>query len=297
MANIKCILGTVVLFLFYTWTDAMALRNSTDEQQELKTSESLELNRKDLVGDHSNTMTASNCMYFFTCADVTGDKDAFRRVRRNADPCVHTHCKWPRSSNGNVYVPVQFDDSLTLEQKWFVYNVMQTFKQSTCVRFILRKNQNDYIHIKPADSCSSRVGRQGGVQILKLDPEFCFTVNAVQHELLHALGFHHEQSRSDRDQHIDVNWDNINYKNWHNFVKRNTDNLRTPYDYNSVMHYEQLAGSNNGEPSLVAKPVSDVEFGTATEMSQTDIDRVNRLYCTRPSRTIRFGNNRFGSIL
>lgn len=58
-------------------------------------------------------------------------------------------------------------------------------------------------------SCYSWVGRQGGSQVVSLSRSGCLYHNTVQHELLHALGFNHEQTRSDRDNHIRVLWENI----------------------------------------------------------------------------------------
>lgn len=53
------------------------------------------------------------------------------------------------------------------------------------------------------------MGRQGGGQIVSLSRQGCLYHSTVQHELLHALGFNHEQTRSDRDNHIRVVWENI----------------------------------------------------------------------------------------
>lgn len=56
-------------------------------------------------------------------------------------------------------------------------------------------------------SCASFVGCQGGAQPVYMTDE-CSTGNLC-HEILHALGLHHEHTRRDRDQYVSVQWENI----------------------------------------------------------------------------------------
>uniref|UniRef100_UPI0009B338E1 high choriolytic enzyme 1-like n=1 Tax=Monopterus albus TaxID=43700 RepID=UPI0009B338E1 len=124
----------------------------------------------------------------------------------------------------------------------------------------------------------SYLGRLGGIQPVSLQKNGCVYYNMVQHETLHALGFHHEHVRSDRDSYININSQNIQPGTEGNFVKIATNNLGTPYDFYSVLHVNNYYFSRNGYPTLTAKSNPNALLGFATQMSYYDIARVNRLY-------------------
>lgn len=56
--------------------------------------------------------------------------------------------------------------------------------------------------------CFSSVGDQQTGQILSLGPG-CDHKAVIEHELLHAVGFYHEQSRTDRDDYVDIWLDQV----------------------------------------------------------------------------------------
>uniref|UniRef100_A0A8C6WEU4 Metalloendopeptidase n=1 Tax=Neogobius melanostomus TaxID=47308 RepID=A0A8C6WEU4_9GOBI len=256
MVNVKCILGTVVLSIFSVWTEAAVLRTPSPLHEWTETLELSNLGR--------------------------GHSGAFRRVRRNVPCSLKTSGKWPRSKDGNVYVPYFIDDNFSSEAKAAFVLGLVLFHLSTCIRFMVRTNELDYLLIQPSHRCRSFVGYQGGAQTVTLKFPDCFEISTIQHELLHALGFHHEHNRWDRDRHIRVLWKNIRRRDKCEFKKRLTLNQGTPYDYDSVMHYSRLLGSKNGLPTMEAVE-GRAEFGTATEMSQSDIERVNSVYCSNAS--------------
>lgn len=206
--------------------------------------------------------------------DIAYDSES----ERNADPCTSSGCMWPKSSDGKVYVPYVIAGHYSSRERSIIERGLTSFTESTCIRFVQRSNQRDYINIQSDSGCYSYVGRRGYSQTVSLDRQGCLYHSTVQHELLHALGFNHEQCRSDRDQYIKVLWQNIQ-KGWeYAFDKINTLNQNTPYDYNSVMQYHKYAFSGNSRPTMEPIPNANVEFGTATQMSKNDILRVNRLY-------------------
>ncbi len=86
--------------------------------------------------------------------------------------------------------------------------------------------KEDYLHIhhsKKRPGCWSYIGRRGGRQTLSLRPPdhrpdggggdcncLC-DVGRVLHETMHALGFYHEHTRPDRDDHIRIVEENVEW--------------------------------------------------------------------------------------
>ncbi|ROL40896.1 High choriolytic enzyme 1 [Anabarilius grahami] len=160
-----------------------------------------------------------------------------------------------------------------------IANAMSAFHAKTCIRFVARSSQTDYISIENNDGCFSSLGRTGGKQVVSLNRQGCVYNGIVQHELNHALGFYHEQTRSDRDQYVKINWENMSPDMAYNFQKQNTNNQNTPYDYGSIMHYGKTAFSTQpGLETITPIPDATVEIGQRQELSNIDILRINKLY-------------------
>uniref|UniRef100_A0A3B4AWY7 Metalloendopeptidase n=1 Tax=Periophthalmus magnuspinnatus TaxID=409849 RepID=A0A3B4AWY7_9GOBI len=204
---------------------------------------------------------------------------------QNADPCTARGCLWPKATDGNVYVPYRISNQYSQRETNTIIDGLRSFAQSTCVRFTpLDRGFNEFLAcfaplpLSLSGRCFSFVGRRGGAQVVSLARQGCVFQSTIQHELLHALGFDHEQSRSDRDTHIRILLENVIRGMEFNFRKIQTRNLGTPYDYNSVMHYGRFAFSSNRQPTIVPIPDANVAIGRATQMSPNDILRINRLY-------------------
>ena len=75
--------------------------------------------------------------------------------------------------------------------------------------------------------------KTSGAQDLSIALPGCVTQNIVIHELLHAVGFAHEQTRPDRDQFVTINWGNVQSGTENNFRLYSTSDVSTlnkPYD-------------------------------------------------------------------
>ncbi|XP_071974792.1 low choriolytic enzyme-like [Engystomops pustulosus] len=198
---------------------------------------------------------------------------------RNAVICRGKSCLWSKAINGLVHVPYTLSGNYTLEEKTLIQAAMEEVAVLTCVRFSPRHGESSYLRIRPYDGCWSYVGRVGGPQDLSLMTPGCLHWGIIQHELLHSLGFQHEQCRSDRDKYIRINWGNINQDKERNFYKMSTQNLGVPYDYLSVLHYGKFAFANNaGKPTLEPTGNPHTMIGQRVGLSSLDVAKINKLY-------------------
>ncbi|XP_024151996.1 high choriolytic enzyme 2-like [Oryzias melastigma] len=208
--------------------------------------------------------------------------DLVAPTSRNAMKCWSNSCFWRKASNGLVMIPYVIGREYTPREVATIEGAMRAFSGRTCIRFVRRTNEYDFISVVSRNGCYSELGRKGGQQELSLNKRGCMYGGIVQHELNHALGFQHEQTRSDRDGYVRINWQNIIPASAYNFNKHDTNNLNTPYDYSSIMHYGRDAFSiAYGRDSITPIPNPNVPIGQRNGMSRWDITRINVLYNCR----------------
>jgi len=177
-------------------------------------------------------------------------------------------------------VPYVISSSFSSTERNVIMGAFAAYHQKTCIKFVARTTQSKYINIIKSSGCWSYVGTTGGAQSVSIG-NGCAYHYIVFHELMHAVGFYHEQSRYDRDTYVTVNYANIRSGRSHNFNKYTSSQVQTlgePYDYASVMHYSKYAFSSNGQPTIQAKDNPSRTLGNRVGPTQIDINKLNKLY-------------------
>ncbi|XP_068602031.1 hatching enzyme 1.2 [Brachionichthys hirsutus] len=197
---------------------------------------------------------------------------------RRSKVCFARSCLWSKSVDGHIYVAYRLSPNYSEMEAKMIKKGMENIEDGTCVRFVPRTHQRDYIDIQSKSGCWSYLGARGGRQTVSLQSPACLRTGVISHEFMHALGFVHEQSRFDRDNYVTVMWPNIWRDRLRNFEKFKTENLDLPYDYGSIMHFGMYAYSQDGEPTIVPKSSKSIKLGQASSLSHIDKLKINKLY-------------------
>jgi len=198
----------------------------------------------------------------------------------------------------NSIVPFVILDGFSDAEMTIIINAMNHIASGTNVCFKRRTSEVNYIKFKKYtrsqlgfDGGSSQLGRctvclDG--QEIKLTSGG-LTDRVVRHEICHALGLLHEQSREDRNNFVEILNSNIQSGFEHNFnqgIYTSTD--IGSYDFASIMHYRSNAFGKvvNEVTSQTIKKKSnpsDQNFGTTSVLSSGDKAGINSMHPSNPS--------------
>ncbi len=133
------------------------------------------------------------------------------------------------------------------------------------------------------------------------------------HELGHVIGFWHEQSRPDRDDHITINYGNVYRCKClssdalaldvylmiisfilalrYNFdiVREQTNNYGEPYDFNSIMHYPFNAFAiDRRQNTIFPKDRRMYAAKPYKKLSESDVIQTKRMYQCNSKCRVRY---------
>ncbi|MGB7785637.1 MAG: M12 family metallopeptidase [Salinimicrobium sp.] len=180
---------------------------------------------------------------------------------------------WP---NNTVYYAIDSN----LDNKARVSDAIAHWEANTNIKFVERSSQSNYVYFTTGSGCSSYIGMTGGKQDITLATS-CSTGNAI-HEIGHALGLWHEQSRVDRENYITINYNNIQSGREHNFKTYQEqgfdgDEFTSSLDFGSIMMYGSYSFSSNGQPTIVKKDGSTFDI-QRNGLSSGDKTGINNMY-------------------
>lgn len=187
---------------------------------------------------------------------VLGNTEALEQQLRDPEnPETQGFIKISKQWPTNV-IPFTVSYAFSEQERAEIQLALQKMSAASGLKFVYASNQKARVDIVKTSNekiCGQApLGYYNGIMQLQLR---CVTERTIIHEMMHILGYAHEQSRYDRDDHIVIHWENIdpvyayNFDKGHIFVHRTT----SAYDYKSIMHYHAFGFSTNGKPTISIK--------------------------------------------
>uniref|UniRef100_A0A336MKA2 Metalloendopeptidase n=1 Tax=Culicoides sonorensis TaxID=179676 RepID=A0A336MKA2_CULSO len=163
---------------------------------------------------------------------------------------LHLHSRVTRAATAKKervwdfgVIPYEIDGNFSGGHKALFKQAMRHWENFTCIKFVERNpvdHPNYIVFTERPCGCCSFVGKRGnGPQAISIGKN-CDKFGIVVHELGHVVGFWHEHTRPDRENHVVIEKNNIMQGQEYNFNKlteEEVNSLGLPYDYDSIMHY------------------------------------------------------------
>ena len=191
-------------------------------------------------------------------------------------------------------VPYVFNANVTATNQTRTLNAMAELSGAANITFVPRTTEANYIVFNASTVNNSWVGMIGGGQTINMvswNERF-----VICHEIIHALGYQHEQSRPDRNTFVTINYANINQTgcngggscNYNFDIVAGSSTVGT-YDFGSIMHYGLFDFSGNGQPtiSVNASYASSASLvGNRVRLSTLDALGLQNRYGLPPAPTV-----------
>jgi len=254
--------------------------------------------------------------------EAIGEKFVKKQNMQQKNILASVSYHWP---NGVLYYTI--DAAFDSTERATIAAGMKMVEDNSCIRFVARTNENDYVDIIPGGGgCYAQVPyRTGrGRMEIGLQRNGCVYEKVVVHELLHSLGFMHEMNRPDRDTYITINWSNIVNSGAAQFYKDEwvgttptlpecddsgnsdgtdysgcysgwfTDACQLGYDYTSIMHYGLTSFAIDSSQWVMTPVDTSVTFTGNSVLSALDIAKMECLYYCDGTNPGTCGGHKYG---
>ncbi|CAI9722917.1 1 isoform X1 [Octopus vulgaris] len=231
-----------------------------------------------------------------------------KNISRSSSETKHRSSRVRRAATARLdrlwshgVIPYQIQSNFSGTHKALFRLAMRHWENHTCITFVDREpHHTDYIVFteRPC-GCCSYVGKRGnGAQAISIGKN-CDKFGIVVHELGHVVGFWHEHTRPDREDHVEIIYSNIMPGQEYNFNKltsTDVNSLGEEYDYGSIMHYARntFARATFVDTILPKHNYGNQDIGQRLKLSPGDIRQANRLYrCPTCGRTLQTASGEF----
>ncbi|RNA22038.1 blastula protease 10-like, partial [Brachionus plicatilis] len=203
-----------------------------------------------------------------------------RKIVNEINLRLNQQTRWPQK-----IIPFEFGPNFPPDMISLFNQATDHWHQSSCIRFepydsSKHVKHRSRLYIEYSNICGSLIGYSynKNEKLSKTNVylgRVCSLGNII-HELGHAVGFRHEQSRSDRDSHVRINFKNLKREyaaQYYVMTDSQPGYYGIPYDLSSIMHY----GSGGGTISAL-DPNRNFLMGQRKGLSFLDIQMANLAY-------------------